>query len=463
MLTRTPLDSQFDRVSRIDGSTATLGPVPHEARANGLTYEPFYGLKEKPFGLAPDSRIFYHSRSHAPAFDDLLAGIRRRERLSVLTGDIGTGKTTLCRAVLQNLDRKTFSAFVPDPFASREDLLKVLLMDFGVLSVEDLTIGRLKDASRTELSYLLSEFLGTLAPLEAFAAAIVDEAQNLSVPLLEEIRILTDAEGPLQVVLVGQVELRDKLKLPEMRHVEQRVSVHCHLAPLACDGVAGYIAHRLQAAGGSPDRVKFSPEASEVVYRVSGGVPRLINRLCDRALHQGYLRRAGTIDKAMVEAAMADGVMPAASVVAPSVVARVKRRRPRTPVSAVPPAVVAPSAAAAAAPVTASVAGQAAIPASIVPPAPQEIHDLIEAWVVAIDEKSNDAPLCPPDTRNRNPLIPAQPPEATHGEPVTFRPRFVPPPSAPRSRMEKFVRRWLRRFGTMRPDPSSAVPPASSR
>jgi type II secretory pathway predicted ATPase ExeA len=467
VLTRTPLDSQFDRVSRIDGSaaTVTLGPVPHGARASGLTYEPFYGLTEKPFSLRPDSRFFYHSRSHAPAFDDLLAGIRRRESLNVLTGDIGTGKTTLCRAVLQNLDRKTFSAFVPDPFASRVDLLKVLLMDFGVLSVEDLTSGRLKDASRTELSYLLSEFLDTLAPLQAFAVVIIDEAQNLSVPLLEEIRILTDADGPLQVVLVGQLELRDKLKLPEMRQVDQRVSVHCHLAPLACDGVAGYIAHRLQTAGGSPDRVKFSPEASEVLYRVSGGVPRLINRLSDRALHQGYLRRAATIDMAMVEAAMADVVMlsAAASVVKPSAVARVKRRRPRTPVSAAPPAVVAPSAPAASALVTESVAAQATIPASTAPPVPQQIHDLVEAWIVAIDEKSDDALLCSPDTRNRNPSIPAQPPAATDGEPVNFRPRFVPPPRAPRSRMEKFLRRWLRRFGTARPDPSSAVPPASSR
>ena len=101
----------------------------------------------------------------------MLAGIRRRESLNVLTGDIGTGKTTLCRAVLQNLDRKTFSAFVPDPFASREDLLKILLMDFGVASVDDLTSGRLRDASRTELSYLLYEFLGTLAPLKAFGGS----------------------------------------------------------------------------------------------------------------------------------------------------------------------------------------------------------------------------------------------------------------------------------------------------
>ena len=300
-------------------STARLGPgaagpVLHGTRSTALTYEAFYGLKEKPFSLSSDSRFFYQSRSHAPAFEDLLAGIRRRESLCALTGDIGTGKTTLCRAVLQNLDRKTFSAFVPDPFASREDLLKVLLMDFGVLSVDDLTSGRLKGASRTELSYLLYEFLATLTPLQAFAVVIIDEAQNLSVPLLEEIRILSDSDGrerQLQVVLVGQLELRQKLKLPEMRQVDQRLSVHATLEPLGSDGVAGYIEHRLQIAGGSPDRVGFSPDAIDAVYRASGGVPRLINRICDRALYQGYLRRASEIDLEILEAAMPGRDAPA--------------------------------------------------------------------------------------------------------------------------------------------------------
>ena len=159
---------------------------------------------------------------------------------------------------------------MPDPFASREDLLKILLVDFGVVSVDDLTSGRLKNASRTELSYVLYEFLGTLAPLQAFAVVIIDEAQNLSIPLLEEIRILSDADGQLQVVLVGQLELRDKLKLPEMRQVDQRVSVHCTLDPLGCEGVAGYIDHRLYAAGGTPDRVKFSDDAVEAIYQLVG-------------------------------------------------------------------------------------------------------------------------------------------------------------------------------------------------
>src|SRR4029079_14335091 len=228
------MPSPFDRVGRPEGSSSSgfLAPVPADSRPTGRTYEPFYGLKENPFSLTSDSRFFYQSRSHAPAFDDLVNAIRPRESLNVLTGDIGTGKTTLFRAVLESLDRKTFTAFVPDPFASREDLLKILLVDFGVVSVDDVTSGRLRSASRTELSYLLYEFLGTLAPLQAFAVVFIDEAQNLAVPLLEELRILSGADGQLQVVLVGQLELRQKLKLPEMRQVDQRISVHCNLAPL---------------------------------------------------------------------------------------------------------------------------------------------------------------------------------------------------------------------------------------
>src|SRR5882762_8758029 len=276
-------------------------------RPGWLTYETFYGLAEKPFSLSSDPSFFYQSSAHATAFDDLLSGIRRRESLSVLSGDIGTGKTTLCRTVLGNLDRQTFSAFVADPFATREDLLKVVLVEFGIVSHEDLASGRLRGASRTELSYLLYEFLGTLSPLQAFAVVFIDEAQNLSVPLLEEIRILSDSDGrqrQLQVVLVGQIELRDKLRLPELRQVDQRVSVRCDLGPLDQAGVAGYVAHRLHVAGGSADRVSFSGDGIAAVYQASGGVPRLINRVCDRALHQGHLRQAAVIDRDIVEATL---------------------------------------------------------------------------------------------------------------------------------------------------------------
>ena len=124
-----------------------------------LTYEPYYGLQEKPFSLSADPKFLFRSAEHAPAFEELLNGIRRREGLITLTGEIGTGKTTLIRSVLQHLDRRTFSAFVPDPFVSREDLLKMLLVDFGVVSIADLKRGSLNGASRPDLSYPLYEFL----------------------------------------------------------------------------------------------------------------------------------------------------------------------------------------------------------------------------------------------------------------------------------------------------------------
>ena len=164
----------------------------------------------------------------------------------------------MCRSVLAALDRKTFCAFVPDPFVSREDLLKMLLIEFGVMSVDDVKSGRLQAATRPELSYPLYDFLKSLVPLQAYAVLILDEAQNLTSQLLEEIRILADLEGPeklLQLVLVGQPELRDKLKDPAMRQVDQRISVRCSLDTLdarRCTGVSDASPH---VAGGGADRV----------------------------------------------------------------------------------------------------------------------------------------------------------------------------------------------------------------
>jgi type II secretory pathway predicted ATPase ExeA/cell division septation protein DedD len=288
------------------------------------TYEGYFGLREKPFSLASDPRFLYRSAAHAGVFDQLLGGIERREGVLVLTGDIGTGKTTLCRAVLQSLPRKTFSAFVPDPFASREDLLKMLLIDFGVMSVQDLTNGHLQGATRTELSYLLYDFLDSLVPLEAFVVVIIDEAQNLSPALIEEVRILSDLHrraSPLQVLFVGQLELRDKLKLPEMRQVDQRVALHCSLEPITRDALGGYVAHRLRVAGAAPDRVLFPPDALDAVFEASAGVPRLINRICDRTMYQGFQAKTSTFNRAMVAAAIREAgaaELPGALAVRPS-------------------------------------------------------------------------------------------------------------------------------------------------
>jgi general secretion pathway protein A len=273
-----------------------------------LSYEPFFGLKKKPFSLASDPEFLYESPSHSAALLALLAGIRRREGLLAFTGDVGTGKTTICRAVLRNLDRTTFSTFVPDPFASREDLLRMLLIDFGVASVADITTGPLAQAGRAQLSYLLSSFLDTLVPLDAFVVVFIDEAQNMSLSLLEEVRVLSDAfnrHGQLQVVFVGQLELLDKLKSPTMRQLDQRVSVYTQLDPLSADDVIGYVQHRLQIAGASPHRPMFAPMALSLLHEASGGIPRIINRICDRALHIAYERRSPLIDRAMMAEALA--------------------------------------------------------------------------------------------------------------------------------------------------------------
>jgi len=291
---------------------ARSGPGPIEVPAPSspspsLTYEPHYGLKEKPFSLSADPRFLYRSPAHAPAFDELLTGIRRREGLIVLTGEIGTGKTTLIRSVLQHLDRRTFTAFVPDPFVSREDLLKMLLVDFGVVSLADLKRGSLAGASRPDLSYPLYEFLDSLVPLQAFAVMIIDEAQNLPLSLLEEIRILSDLEQReklLQVVLVGQPELKEHLKMPQMRQVDQRVSVRCELTALGLSDVGAYIRHRLDVASDGGSHVQFSDSAIGTIFKASGGVPRLINLICDRALQRGYKSRAMLIETSLIHEAI---------------------------------------------------------------------------------------------------------------------------------------------------------------
>jgi len=293
----------------VDKFPASPFPRGFVGASSLLTYEPYYGLKEKPFSLSTDPRFLYRSAEHSRTFDDLLLAIRRREGLIVLTGDIGTGKTTLCRAVLEKLDRKTFSTFVPDPFITREDLLKRLLIDFGVMSVDDLTSGRMTGSSPSDLSYPLYEFLKSLVPLQAFAVLVIDETQNLALPLLEEIRILSDLEAPeklLQVVLVGQLELRAKLKLPEMRQLDQRVTARCNLHALTRDGVSGYILHRLHVAGGTEDRIHFVPAALDAIFRASGGVPRVINLICDRALYLSYLHQRSEIDVDVVTRSIDD-------------------------------------------------------------------------------------------------------------------------------------------------------------
>ena len=283
-------------------------------------HEEYYGFTEKPFSLTPDPKYLYKSESHANAFDLLQYAIRRREGFVVVTGDIGTGKTTLCRAILEQLDRKTFTALVLNPFLSEEDLLRLILQDFGVVSREEIKRGRLAGVSKQELIDTLNEFLLSLLPLGAGALLIIDEAQNLPRQVLEQIRILsnleTNKEKLLQIVLVGQLNLKDLLRSPELRQLDQRVSIRYELKPMTREETSAYIAHRLTIAGGG-SVVSFAPKALDLVHKYTGGIPRLINLVCDRALLGGYSARTNRITPEIVTAGAVglDLALPRASIV----------------------------------------------------------------------------------------------------------------------------------------------------
>jgi type II secretory pathway predicted ATPase ExeA len=267
-------------------------------------YETYYGFTEKPFSLTPDPKYLYRSQSHGDAFDLLQYAIQRREGFVIVTGDIGTGKTTLCRAVLEKIDRATFTALVLNPFLSEEDLLKRILQDFGVISRDDTKAGRLAKISKQELIDALYDFLLGLIPIKASAVLIIDEAQNLPLSVLEQIRILsnleTDKEKLLQIILVGQLELQSLLRSSALRQLDQRVSIRYELKPLDRDGTAAYIAHRLAVAGGTAS-VSFVSRALDRVHKLSGGIPRLINLICDRALLAGYSDRTNRITAEMID------------------------------------------------------------------------------------------------------------------------------------------------------------------
>jgi general secretion pathway protein A len=352
-------------------SDADVADGPHAAAAAGaLTYEPFYGLKAKPFSLSTDPRALYRSPAHNAVLDDLLTGIRRREGIVVLTGEMGTGKTTLCRAALYQLDRKTFTTFVPDPFLSREDLLRMLLVDFGEVSVDDLRRGKLSGASRPDLSYQLYEFLTSLESVDAFAVLVIDEAQRLTAPLLEEIRALSELEAGrklLQIVLVGQPELQTRLKQFQMRLIDQRVTMRCELKPLTREDIAGYVAHRLATVGGTNDRIAFASAAIELIHAASSGVPRLVNIICDRAMSRAHVGRVAVVGQTLVADAIDELQMVSGQV---SMGGQIVDRIPVRPIAPAPPIAVAPPATVAPPPAPAMAIPPVAPALATPPPAP---------------------------------------------------------------------------------------------
>jgi general secretion pathway protein A len=253
-------------------------------------YEEYYGFVQPPFTLAPDPRFLYRSESHEEAITLLLQAIRRREGFIVLAGDIGTGKTTVCRALLQQLDSTTFTSLILNPFLSVEELLREILLDFGVVSRDAVRSGRLASATKHELISTLHEFLLSLIAIRGSGVLIIDEAQHLSPEVLEQIRVISNLETNesklLQIVLVGQLNLLDALGDAQMRQLDQRISLRALLKPLTREETEAYIAHRLAVASGTT-AITFEASALDLVQAYSGGVPRVINLLCDRALMVG--------------------------------------------------------------------------------------------------------------------------------------------------------------------------------
>jgi general secretion pathway protein A len=271
-------------------------------------YEDYYGFVQPPFSLTPDPRFLYRSESHDVALQQVWQAIRRKEGFIVLTGDIGTGKTTLCRTLLEQFDQTTFTALILNPFLSVEELLREVLLSFGIVSKDALKSGRLATASKHELVRTLHDFLLSLVPLHGSAVLIIDEAQHLSADVLEEIRVLSNLETNdqklLQVVIVGQLNLLEILQKAELRQLDQRISIRCSLKPLTREEVEAYVTHRLWVARGSTS-VTFTPRAFDLVHSISGGVPRMINLVCDRALMVGCEKQTSRITEDHVVGAAA--------------------------------------------------------------------------------------------------------------------------------------------------------------
>ena len=260
-------------------------------------YTDFFGLREKPFALSPDPRYLFLSGSHREALAHLLFGIEEGEGFIAITGEVGTGKTTLCRTLLERLANSTEVAFLFNPIGSGLELLRAIAREFGLEASQ---------ANRTDLNDRLNRFLLEKKSEGRRVLLIVDEAQDLSVETLEEIRLLSNLETSssklIQILLLGQPELARKLDSAELRQLRQRISVRWNLGTLSARETRDYVRHRIRVAG-DPQRELFADSALRLIYRRTQGVPRLINVLCDRSLLAAYGAGATTITAAIVRRA----------------------------------------------------------------------------------------------------------------------------------------------------------------
>jgi general secretion pathway protein A len=259
-------------------------------------YESFYGLAELPFALTPDPRFLWLSETHREALAVLEYGITRRKGFLLLTGEVGTGKTTLLRAVIDRIPQDVDVALI----MNTTDLKPVDL--FKLIAAELRIAGRFE--TKADYVIALNRFLIQRLRTGTNTVLIIDEAQNLEPALMEEVRLLsnleTDNEKLLQIVLTGQPELLRKLADPALRQLRQRIAIEHHVDPLTADEVASYLAHRIEVAGGRYEEV-FKPGAEALFHWFSKGYPRLISLLADRVLLTGYVRQARPIPHEMIE------------------------------------------------------------------------------------------------------------------------------------------------------------------
>ena len=261
-----------------------------------LPYKEHFGLKQEPFNITADPAFLYLSRSHREALAQLSYGIKARKGFVVLTGEVGTGKTTLINGLLDELDSDTRTALIFSHIANPFDLLRYTCNEFGLRSAQ-----HSRDDFYEYLA-LLNDYLFESYRSGKNCALIIDEAQNLSPEVLESVRLLSNFETSkdklLQILLVGQPELSDRLNSQELRQLKQRVTVRYQLRSLTLKECQAYISSRLQVAGGDP--LLFTPKAVEVIYACSRGIPRVINVMCDGALMTAYGLRKTYIDDSLI-------------------------------------------------------------------------------------------------------------------------------------------------------------------
>ena len=264
-------------------------------------YLDFFQLNEFPFNVTPDPRFLFFSERHREAFDSLLYGVEHRKGFIVLTGEVGCGKTTVCRSVLNHLPGATHSAFILNPSLTASQLIRAILID---LHIEP------KGGDKLVHIAQLNRFLLQCLEKSENVAVIIDESQNLDPQLMEQVRMLsnleTDQHKLMQIILSGQPELKERLRRPELRQLRQRVMVHCDLEPLTTVETALYIQHRLKIAGAADPASVFQSAAIQQIHDCAAGIPRQINTICDRALLSAYIRKDRQITLQDVANALAE-------------------------------------------------------------------------------------------------------------------------------------------------------------